>query len=162
MLGVPGDGVVETLGETGMNRLPAELALELGGVDGIAAVMAGTVANPVEGVGRPTHALEDGTKHVDVVLLAISPDEIGLADDTLGEDVPYGARVILGVNPIADVLAVAIELGANAAEDVGDLTRDELLHVLVGTIVVGAVGDSGAHAIGTGPRTNEQVRAGLG
>ena len=146
MLGVPSDGLIETLGEAGMDRLPAELVLELGGIDGIAAVMAGAVANPVEGVGRLTHALENGTKHVDVVLLAVGSDEVGLADAALGEDVPHGARVILGVDPVADVLAVAIEFGADATEDVGDLARDELLYVLIGTIVVGAVGDRGAHA----------------
>ncbi len=31
---------------------------------------------------------------------------------------------------VAHVLALAVELGAHAVDDVGDLARDELLHVL--------------------------------
>ena len=45
------------------------------------------------------------------------------------------------MDPVADVLAAAVELGAHAVDDVRDLPGDELLHVLVGAVVVGAVGD---------------------
>ena len=39
--------------------------------------------------------------------------------------------------PVADVAPVAVEFGADAAEHVGGLPGDELLHVLVGPVVVG-------------------------
>ena len=70
--------------------------------------------------------------------------------------------MVLGVDPVADVLAAAVELGAHAVDDVRNLARDELLHVLVGAVVVGAVGDRGAQAVGTGPGAHEHVGAGLG
>ena len=70
--------------------------------------------------------------------------------------------MVLGVDPVADVLAVAVELGAHAVDEVRDLARDELLHVLVGAVVVGAVGDGGRKAEGAGPRAHQQVRARLG
>jgi len=66
------------------------------------------------------------------------------------------------VDPVADVLATAVELGAHAVDDVGDLPGDELLHVLVGAVVVGAVGDRGAKPVGAGPGAHEHVGAGLG
>ncbi len=66
------------------------------------------------------------------------------------------------MDPVADVLAAAVELGADAVDDVGDLPGDELLHVLVGAVVVGAVGDRGAQAVGAGPGAHEHVGAGLG
>ena len=38
--------------------------------------------------------------------------------------------MVLGVNPVAHVAPVAVELGAHAVDEVRDLARDELLHVL--------------------------------
>ncbi len=162
VLDVPVDGDLEPLGEVGVRRPPAQLAPELGAVDGVAAVVAGAVGDPVEVLGVASHRLQDHAQDGDVVLLAIGSDEVGLPHLALGEDVPDGRRVVLGVDPVADVLAAAVELGADAVDDVGDLPGDELLHVLVGAVVVGAVGDRGAQAVGAGPGAHEHVGAGLG
>ena len=124
-----------------MRRRPAQLALELGGVDGVPAVVAGAVGDPVEVLGVAAHGLEDHAQDGDVVLLAVGADEVGLPRAAAGQDVPDGAGVVLGVDPVADVLALPVELGAHAVDDVRDLPGDELLHVLVGAVVVGAVGD---------------------
>ena len=145
-----------------MERPPAQLGPELGGVDRVAAIVAGAVADPVEGVLGPAHGTQDLTQDGQVVPLAVRADEIGLAIAAAREDLPYRGAVVLGVNPVADVPPVPVELGADAAQDVGDLTRDELLHVLVGSVVVGAVGDCGAQAVGAGPGADEHVRACLG
>lgn len=145
-----------------MGRPPAQLALELGGVDGVAAVVAGAVGDPVEVLGVAPHRLQDHAQDGDVVPLAVSSDEVGLPHAAAGQDVPDGRGVVLGVDPVADVLAAAVELGAHAVDDVGDLPGDELLHVLVGAVVVGAVGDRGAQAVGAGPGADEHVGAGLG
>ena len=66
------------------------------------------------------------------------------------------------MDPVADVLAAAVELGADPVDDVGDLPGDELLHVLVGAVVVGAVGDRGAQAVGARPGAHEHIGARLG
>ena len=66
------------------------------------------------------------------------------------------------MDPVADVLAAAVELGAHAVDDVRDLPGDELLHVLVGAVVVGAVGDRGAKAVGAGPGADQHVGGRLG
>ena len=141
-----------------MRRPPAELALQLRAVDGVAAVVAGAVGDPVEVLGVAAHGLQDHAQDRDVVLLAICTDEVGLPHAALGEDVPDGAGVVLGVDPVADVLAAAVELGADAVDDVGDLPGDELLHVLVGAVVVGAVGDGGSQPVGAGPCAHELRR----
>ena len=159
---VPVDGGLQALGEVGVRRPPAELALELGRVDGVAAVVAGAVGDPVEVLGVLPHRLEDHAQDGDVVLLPIGADEVGLPHAALGQDVPDGRGVVLGVDPVADVLAAAVELGAHAVDDVGDLPGDELLHVLVGAVVVGAVGDRGAKAVGAGPGAHEHVGGRLG
>lgn len=145
-----------------MGRPPAQLALELRGVDGVAAVVAGAVGDPVEVLGVAAHGRQDHAQDRDVVLLAIGSDEVGLPHAALGEDVPDGAGVVLGVNPVADVLALSVELRLDPVDDVGDLPGDELLHVLVGAVVVGAVGDSGAKAVGAGPGADQHVGGRLG
>ena len=159
---VPVDRLLQALGEVGVRRPPAQLALELGGVDGVAAVVAGAVGDPVEVLGVAAHGLEDHAQDRDVVPLAVGADEVGLPRAAPGEDVPDGRGVVLGVDPVSDVLAAAVELGAHAVDDVRDLPGDELLHVLVGAVVVGAVGDRGAQAVGAGPGAHEHVGAGLG
>lgn len=159
---VPVDGGLEPLGEVGVGRPPAQLALELRAVDGVAAVVAGAVGDPVEVLGVLSHGLQDHAQDRDVVLLPTGADEVGLPHPALGEDVPDGRGVVLGVDPVADVLAAAVELGADAVDDVRDLPGDELLHVLVGAVVVGAVGDRGAKPVGAGPGAHEHVGAGLG
>lgn len=159
---VPVDGGLQALGEVGVGRPPAQLALELGGVDGVAAVVAGAVGDPVEVLCVLSHGLQDHAQDGDVVLLAVGSDEVGLPHAALGEDVPHRGAVVLGVDPVADVLAAAVELGADAVDDVRDLPGDELLHVLVGAVVVGAVGDRGAQAVGAGPGAHEHVGGRLG
>ena len=159
---VPVDRLLEPLGEVGVGRPPAQLALELRGVDGVAAVVARAVGDPVEVLGVASHGLEDHAQDGDVVLLAICADEVGLPHAALREDVPDGRGVVLGVDPVADVLALPVELGAHAVDDVRDLPGDELLHVLVGAVVVGAVGDRGAKAVGAGPGADQHVGARLG
>ena len=162
VLNVPVDRLLEPLGEVGVGRPPAELVLELRAVDGVAAVVAGAVGDPVEVLGVAAHRLQDHAQHGDVVLLPIGADEVGLPHAALGEDVPHRGAVVLGVDPVADVLALPVELGADAVDDVRDLPGDELLHVLVGAVVVGAVGDRGVQAVGAGPCAHEHVGTRLG
>ena len=162
VLDVPVDGLLQAPGEVGVGRPPAQLALELRRVDGVAAVVAGAVGDPVEVLGVAAHGREDHAQHGDVVLLAICADEVGLPRAALREDVPDGRGVVLGVDPVADVLALPVELGADAVDDVRDLPGDELLHVLVGAVIVGAVGDRGAKPVGAGPRAYEHVGGRLG
>ena len=162
VVAVPGYGLGQAGGEVGVRGLPAELAAEFGRVDRVAAVVAGAVAHPVEVVLRAAEGLQDLAQDGDVVQLAVGADQVGLADAALGQDGPDGGAVVLGVDPVADVPAVAVELGAHAVDEVRDLARDELLNVLVGAVVVGAVGDGGSQAEGAGPGAHQQVRARLG
>ena len=144
-----------------MPRGPAQFGAQLGRVDRVTAVVARTVLDPVERVFRLSHHLQDHAQHGDVVLLAVGADQVRLADAALGENRPHARAVVLGVDPVAHVLALAVQLRADALEDVGDLARDELLHVLVRAVVVGAVGDRGPQTVGAGPRAHQHVGRGL-
>ena len=73
------------------------------GVNGVAAIVAGTVFDPVEVVRALAHALQDGVQHVDVVLFTVRPDQVRLAQTSLRQDRPHGRGVVLCVNPVAHV-----------------------------------------------------------
>src|SRR5699024_9177795 len=73
----------------------------------------------------------------------------------------HGTGVVVGVDPVADVLPRPVQLGADAVDQVRDLAGDELLHVLAGAVVVRAVRDRGPHAEGAHPGPHQQVAAGL-
>ncbi len=125
--------------------------------------MAGAVAHPVEVIVlRSAEGLDDLAQDGEVVALAVVADQVGLADAAAGEDAPDGGAVVLGVDPVADVAPVAVEPGAHPIDEVRDLARDELLHVLVGAVVIGAVGDGGPHAEVAVPGADQVVGSRLG
>lgn len=162
VLRVPLDRLREARLEVRVPRLPAELGAQLGRVDRVTAVVARAVPDPVERVLRLSHHLQDHAQHGDVVPLAVRADQVRLADAALGQNRPHARAVVLGVDPVAHVLAFAVQLRALAVQDVRDLARDELLHVLVGAVVVRAVRDRGPNPVRAGPGAHQHVTRGLG
>ena len=96
--GVPVDRLLEPLGEVGVRRPPAELPLELGGVDGVAAVVAGRSATQSKSSGSFPIASRIMRRTVMLSLSPIGADEVGLPHPALGEDVPDNRGVVLGVD----------------------------------------------------------------
>ena len=66
------------------------------------------------------------------------------------------------VNPVTYVQPLAVEFGLDASQNIGDLAGNELLNVLVGAVVIGAVRNCRFDTEGANPGTNQQVRACLG
>ncbi|MBG9885718.1 hypothetical protein ABE10_03775 [Bacillus toyonensis] len=121
-----------------------------------------TVGDVVVRVARLTHLLQDQLDDVPVVALPVGADEIGLADASLVEDGEDSRGMVVRVDPVPDVLPRSIELRPDAPDHVRDLPWDELLHVLVRTVVVRAVRDGRPHAEGADPGSDEEVAARLG
>lgn len=158
---VPLDGLFQALLEVRVRRLPAEFGPQLRAVDRVAAVVAGTVPDPVEIIRALAHHGQDVLQHGDVVALPVRADQVRLAQAALGQDGPHAGGVVVRVDPVAHVLPVAVQLRAQSLEDVRDLTGDELLHMLVWAVVVAAVADRGADAERTVPGAHQQVRTRL-
>ena len=158
---VPVDGGLQTGLEVRVRGRPTQFGPELRGIDRVSTVVARTVLHPVERVLALSHHLQDHAKHGDVVPLAVRADQVGLADPALGQDRPHAAGMVLGVDPVAYVLALAVQLRPLALEDVRDLAGDELLHMLVRAVVVRAVGNRGPQAVRAGPRAHQHVGRGL-
>lgn len=158
---VPVDGGLQTGLEVRVRGRPTQFGPELRGIDRVSTVVARTVLHPVERVLALSHHLQNHAKHGDVVPLAVRADQVGLADPSLGQDRPHAAGMVLGVDPVAYVLAPAVQLRPLALEDVRDLAGDELLHMLVRAVVVRAVGNCGPQAVRAGPRAHQHVGRGL-
>lgn len=158
---VPVDGGLQTGLEIRVRGRPTQFGPELRGIDRVSTVMARTVLHPVERVLALSHHLQNHAKHGDVVPLAVRADQVGLADPSLGQDRPHAAGMVLGVDPVAYVLALAVQLRPLALEDVRDLAGNELLHMLVRAVIVAAVGNRGPQAVRAGPRAHQHVGRGL-
>lgn len=158
---VPVDGGLQAGLEVRVRGRPAQFGPQFRGIDRVTAVMARTVLHPVERVLVLSHHLQDHAKHGDVVFLAVRADQVGLADPAFSQDRPHTAGMVLGVDPVAHVLAPAVQLRPLALEDVRDLAGNELLHMLVRTVIVAAVGNRGPQAVRAGPRAHQHVGRGL-
>src|SRR5690606_12219155 len=113
---VPVDRRPQARGEVAVDRLPAELLPQLRPVDRVPEVVTRPVGDVVVGVARLPHRLEDLLDDVLVVPLPVGADEVRLADATALEDREDGPRVVVGVDPVADVLTAAVELRSLAAQ----------------------------------------------
>ena len=96
--------------------------------------------------------------YVDVLPLVEASDVVGLGRPPRVEYQVDGAGVVLDVEPVAHVLALAVDRQRPAVAYVVDEQRYELLRKLVGSVVVGAVGDDGWHAVGVVEGAHEVVR----
>lgn len=158
---VPVDGGLQAGLEVRVRGRPTQFGPQFRGVDRVTAVVARTVLHPVERVLALAHHPQDHAKHGDVVPLAVRADQVRLADPALGQDRPHAAGMVLSVDPVAHVLAPAVQLRPLALEDIRDLAGNELLHMLVRTVVVRAVGNRGPQAVRAGPRAHQHVGRGF-
>src|SRR3954466_4361924 len=147
MAEIPAHGGAQPLLEA-LPRRPAELAPGLRVVDGVAAVVARAVGDeglevPVGGdaagggrgvAARRPLALQDVAEGVDdlqVGALAPSAQVVALARPAAPQNLQHPAAVILHVDPVADVAAVAVDGQRPAVEGVEDHQRDQLFGELI-------------------------------
>lgn len=106
VLEIPFDRLLDAVLELRL-RLPAEFRVDLRRVDGVAAIVALAVGDVLDEVFGLAELLEDGLDDVDVGALIVAADIVDLADAALLQDEVDGAAVILDIEPVTDVLAVA-------------------------------------------------------
>ena len=162
MLTVPGDRLGKAGFEIRMRRAPAELPTQLRCVDCATAVMTGAVGDQIERIRGLAQLGKDRPYDLEVAPLAVRADDVALPRPAACEDCPDGGAVVVHVNPVAHVAAVAVELRSLAAQDERDGMGDELLGMLARPVVVHAVGDGRVEAVRAHPRAHEHVARRLG
>ena len=148
-------------------RLPAQLALQLARVDGIAHIVALAVGH----VGYQVHVLtvlaaeqsvdglDDNLYDVYVLPLVEAADVVRVGSLAVVENQVDGAGVVFHVEPVAHVLALAVDGQRLAVAYVVDEQWDEFLRELVRPVVVRAVCHHGRHAVCVVESTDEMVGA---
>jgi hypothetical protein len=91
----------------------------------------------------------------------VSADVVGRAGLALFQDQSQGAGVVVDIQPVAHVVALAVDRQRLAFQRVEDHQRDELLGKVIRAVVVGAVGGDDGHAVGVVPGAHQMVRARL-
>lgn len=161
----------------------AEFRLYFGGIDGVAAVMAGAVRDMGDqGVGVDAFGtwavricpgqglvllkcVKDPVTHlvndVQIDLFVAAADVVHLAGSAFFQDQVNAAVVVVHVQPVPDLPAVAIHGDGFAGQDVGDHERDQFFGKLERAVVVGAVADGGVQAVGFVVRPDQVVGGGF-
>ena len=150
-------------------RLPSQFSLQLGGVDGIAGIVSRSVGDEGDEVEvlallpseQPVDGLYDNLDDVDVLPLVEASDVVCFGNASVVEDDVDGPCMVLHIEPVADVLPLAVYRLRFAVADVVNEEGDELFGELVGALVVRAVCDDGRHAVGIVVSPDEMVAAGL-
>ena len=94
------------------------------------------------------NGIDDDLDDVDVLPLVEATDVVGFSYFAVMEEEVDGTGMIFYKEPVAHVLAFAIDREWLAVANVVDEERYQLLRELIGSVVVRAVGHDGRHAIG--------------
>src|SRR5712691_7154941 len=148
---IPRDGLAQAGLET-LARLPAELAAELCRIHRIAPVVAGPVGDKadearVRPMGRGWRELveeaADLGHDLEVGALAVTADVVALARPPANEDGMQRAGVILDIEPVADIVALAVDRDRLTRQRLQDRERDQLFREMIGAVIVRAVAHHG-------------------
>src|SRR5262249_1941526 len=122
VLPVPADGGREP-GVEVLARRPAERR-QLRRVERVAPIVARAIRHRCDERRRPPDERQNPVREIDVLHLVAAADVVDLARHPLVDQQVDAAAVILDVQPVALVLAVAVERHRNAVDQVGDEQRN--------------------------------------
>ena len=98
---------MDAVGELGL-RQPAQLVVDLGGIDGVAHVVALAVRDVGDEALRLAQLLTDELYNVDVPHLVVAAHVIHLTHTALADDEVDGPAVVLHIQPVPDVQSLAV------------------------------------------------------
>lgn len=142
-------------------RLPAEFVVNLRRVDGVTAVMALAVRDVLNQVLALAEFLEDGLDDIDIRAFIVSADVVDFADTALLQDEVDGMAVILDIEPVADILAIAVDRQLLVGQRIDDHQRNELFREMIRAVVVRAARNRRRQLVRAVVSHDQEVRAGL-
>lgn len=95
---------------------------------------------------------------VDVSLLVVAADVIGLAGGAFFNDLEQRSAVVFDVQPVADVFAFAIDGDRFSSQAFENHDRDQFFRELIRAVVVAAVGDHDGQTVCVLPSSGKVVR----
>ena len=152
-------------------RRPAQLTLELAGIDRIATIVTGTVRDKrneffvrshrrgrVQFIQQATQGLHD----IDILALAVPADIISLTRFAPLQHDAYRLAMIPHVEPVANVATVTIHGQGFPLDRVLDNERDQFLRKLIRAVIVGTVRGQRRQTISVVIGPHQVIRTGLG
>jgi hypothetical protein len=103
------------------------------------------------------HDVAQSVHHLEVRALVVAADVVGAPGLTPAYNEIEGPTVILDVEPVADVGALAVNRKLFAGDRVEDHQRDQLFRKLVRAVVVGTVGEGHRQVVGAVPRAHQVI-----
>jgi len=139
---IPANGFPETAAEI-PTGFPPELPLQFCAVEGIAAIMGGTIGNKFQQALGLFQRTEDFPRNADVLQLASAADVVDLTFLSVPQYQVYRPAVVGDMNPVADVSSVAVNGQRLAGQRLRNHKGDKFFRELKRTVVVGATRDDG-------------------
>ena len=165
---IPVDGLHDAHLKAGL-RVPAQIRLDLAGVDAVAPVVAQAILHVLDEALvdlRVVQALgelgDDGLHDEDVGPLVVSAHVVHFAGLAALRHHVDGLAVILHKEPVPDLHAVAVDGKLLVVLGIVDHQGDQLLRELPHAVVVAAAGDVHRHAVGIVEGFHKVVSGGLG
>src|SRR5439155_4767662 len=155
MLAIPVDGRADAFLPLA-TRLPAECT-DLASVQGVAAVVSRAVCHVADERGVRSQVLDDEARQLDVLALLIRPDVVDTAGLSLAQDKLDRGAVVIDVQPVTHLTAVAVEWQELSIESVRREEREDLLRILVRAVRVRPARDGCVHAEGPYRRKHLQI-----
>ena len=118
---------------------PPKLTSQLRCINCIASIVTGAITHPIDEVTGFAHILKNRLQDLKITPLAIGANQISLSQPALIQNGPYSTGMVINVNPITNIFAVAIQPRTPTIPNAPYRCRDELLFVLQRTIVVATV-----------------------
>src|SRR4051794_16625191 len=109
----------------------------------------------VEQRANPGHDVEIGA-------LAVAADRVALAGAAPRQHGMEGAGVVLDMQPVAYIVAVAVDRDALAVQSFENRERDQLFGKMIGAVIVRAVAQDGRQAERLMPGAHKMIRGGIG
>jgi hypothetical protein len=114
-------------------------------------------ARPDRVGSKLVHQCANGPHHRDIRPLAISSDIVALTDTAALGDREQRAGVVLDIEPVAHILALAIDRQRLALERIEDDQRNELFGKMAGAEIVRAIGEQHRQAVGVMPGAHQMI-----
>src|SRR5262249_20675570 len=143
---IPGHGLLQTVDERRLGP-PAQLAAEFGRIDGVAEIVPRTVGHELDERAARTRRqtadggierIADALDNLEVAALLASSDRVGFTDASALYHLAQRARVVIDVDPIAHIAAVAVNRNPLARKRLDDRQGNQLFGKLVRSVIVAA------------------------
>ena len=111
---------------------------------------------------QPVEAIADRADDLHIGAFVVAADVVLAAGPAQPKNVMERAGMVLDMEPIADLQAVAVDRDRLTFERVEDRERDQLLRKVIRPVIVRAVGDDGRKPIGRVPGGDQVIGRCLG